>query len=83
MLQRVPKGESRELEDTGKLGKARRIKKKRIVEELLERHPDRFTTNFEENKKILEELMVVPSKTIRNEIAGCLTSSLNKQSEGE
>jgi small subunit ribosomal protein S17e len=53
---------------------------KRISTELLEKYPDRFSVNFEENKKAIKEIAVVRSKILRNRIAGYITSYLHKSS---
>ena len=58
------------------MGKSRATKKKRIAETLLEKHPDAFTTNFEENKKIMNELLDIPSRQLRNNVAGYLTQAM-------
>jgi len=47
---------------------------KRLTFELIKRHRDRFTTLFEENKKIvIEYLGADASKKIRNSVAGYVT----------
>ncbi len=46
---------------------------RKIAEELLEKYPDKFTSNFDENKKILNEIAEVKSKFIRNKVAGYIT----------
>jgi small subunit ribosomal protein S17e len=48
-------------------------KVKKIARELIKKYPDKFTTNFEENKKILSSLVIVPSAKLRNSIAGYIT----------
>lgn len=53
---------------------------KRISTELLEKYPDRFSVDFDENKKIINEIAVVRSKILRNKIAGYITSYLHKAS---
>jgi small subunit ribosomal protein S17e len=53
---------------------------KRISTELLEKYPDRFSVDFEENKKAIKEIAVVRSKILRNRIAGYITSYLHKSS---
>ena len=53
---------------------------KRISTELLEKYPDRFSVDFDENKKIIKDVAIVRSKILRNKIAGHITSSLHKQS---
>lgn len=52
---------------------------KRISTELLQKHPDRFGLEFDNNKKAINDLAVVRSKVLRNELAGYITSYLRKQ----
>jgi small subunit ribosomal protein S17e len=56
------------------LGKVRPERVKRIARELVSRHPDKFTTNFENNKKLVETLIETSSTKLRNRIAGYITS---------
>lgn len=56
---------------------------KRISTELLQKHPDRFGLEFDANKKALNDLAVVRSKLLRNELAGYITSHLHKQATRE
>ncbi len=46
---------------------------KRISNEIVEKHSDKFKDNFEENKSIVEEVAVISSKKLRNTIAGYVT----------
>ena len=55
------------------MGKVRREAVKKIAREMIKRYPDRFTTDFEENKKGLEPLLEIPSIRLRNRIAGYIT----------
>jgi small subunit ribosomal protein S17e len=55
------------------LGNVRSEKVKKIARELFKRYPSRFTTDFEENKKIVEVFINTPSKRLRNTIAGYVT----------
>ena len=69
-----------------RLGNVRPEKVKRIARELVKRFPDKFTTNFEENKKILSSIALIPSTRLRNSIAGYITrlvSISQPQSEKE
>ena len=52
---------------------------KRVSHELIRDNPQTFTTNYEENKKILEEVIDVPSKKIKNLIAGAVTSLVKQE----
>ncbi len=59
-----------------------RIKTKMIkakTRDFLERYGDRFGTSFEENKKVLQEVAEVPSKKIRNAIAGYIVRLKKKE----
>ncbi len=56
---------------------------KRISAELLQKHPDKFGLEFDANKKALNEVAVVKSKVMRNELAGYITSHLRKQAARE
>lgn len=46
---------------------------KKIGNLLLERYPDAFTEDFEQNKDSVNELTNVESKDVRNRIAGYVT----------
>lgn len=59
------------------MGKARIVKTQRIADMLLEKYADKFTMDFEENKKLVTELISVSSKQLRNKVAGHLTAFMN------
>ncbi|HET6404973.1 MAG TPA: 30S ribosomal protein S17e [Candidatus Thermoplasmatota archaeon] len=46
---------------------------KRVAIELVERFPDRFTADFDANKKAVSELADIQGKSMRNRIAGYVT----------
>mgnify|MGYP001626148906 CR=1 FL=1 len=46
---------------------------RKLAEELLEQYREKFTNNFEENKKVLNEIAEVKSKYLRNKVAGYIT----------
>jgi small subunit ribosomal protein S17e len=46
---------------------------KKVAKELLKRYPDKFTTEFENNKKLLGSVAKIPSIRLRNRIAGYIT----------
>jgi small subunit ribosomal protein S17e len=56
---------------------------KRLSTELLEKYPDKFTTDFEENKKTILSLAVIRSKILRNKMAGYITSKLRREADQE
>ena len=47
--------------------------------EVLENHKDDFGVDFVENKKTLEQLSIVRSKGLKNEIAGYITKFLKHE----
>lgn len=57
------------------MGKSRRVKTKRLADELLKKYPTKFTADFDENKNLLGEVVIISSKTLRNKLAGYLTST--------
>jgi len=55
------------------LGKIRSEKVRKLARELLKKYPDKFTTDFEENKKVMASLAEIPSTKLKNTIAGYIT----------
>jgi small subunit ribosomal protein S17e len=51
-------------------------KTRRLAEVILQRHPEAFSVDYEMNKKSLDDLAVIPSKQLRNQIAGYIAKSL-------
>ena len=56
---------------------------KRISAELLEKYPDKFGLDFNNNKNVMSEVAIIRSKVLRNELAGYITSHLRKQAAQE
>jgi small subunit ribosomal protein S17e len=46
---------------------------KRVAIELVKKYPDRFTADYQHNKRMVEEITDVQSVKMRNKIAGYLT----------
>jgi len=55
------------------MGKKRAVSVKRIGETLMKLHPNSFASDFEENKRIISEMMQFPSRLSRNKVAGYIT----------
>jgi small subunit ribosomal protein S17e len=47
--------------------------------QVLERYRDRFTTDYTENKKTLDQVAVIRSKGLKNEIAGFITKFIKHE----
>jgi len=58
------------------MGKVRTILIKKVSKELINKYPDVFTTDFEENKKLLDKYLEIDSKHLRNRISGYLVNLL-------
>ena len=52
---------------------------KKISLEVLKDHKDKFGIDFRENKKILNEISIVRSKGLKNEIAGYITKLIKRE----
>jgi len=50
-----------------------------MAKRLIELHPDKFTNNFENNKKFLAELNIIGDKPVRNKVAGYMTTIIKKR----
>ncbi|MDF1538774.1 MAG: 30S ribosomal protein S17e [Candidatus Thorarchaeota archaeon] len=46
---------------------------------LLQYYPEEFTTDFETNKRLVEQYTDVESKSVRNRIAGYLVTLINRR----
>ena len=55
------------------MGRIKTAQIKRVTKTLVSLYKDKFTTEFELNKKIVGELAEVRSKKLRNVIAGYVT----------
>jgi small subunit ribosomal protein S17e len=60
-------------------GKVQIELEKRIARELVERFPDKFTTDFENNKKLVDTFTNISSKKLRNRVAGYITQLQNQK----
>jgi len=56
------------------VGKVRIDIVKKTAKNLLEIHPDKFTKDFEENKKVVTQLLNSSTKWMRNRITGYVTT---------
>ena len=59
------------------LGKVKTEQIKRVGKELLARFPDKFTSNFDENKRLVDSLTQGTTTRVRNQIAGYITRKIS------
>ena len=57
------------------MGKVKTEQIKRVANELVARFPEKFSNNFEENKRAVDALTRGTTTKVRNQIAGYITSS--------
>lgn len=65
------------------MGKVRPEHVKKNARELLELYPDKFNTDFQSNKKVIESLARISSTKLRNRIAGYITRLLSTAQKEE
>ncbi len=63
------------------IGRVDRIK--RLSYEVLEKHKSKFGENFTDNKKLLNDLTIIRSKGLKNEIAGYITKFIKNEIRDE
>lgn len=64
------------------MGRVRSTYVKRVARQLIERYPDRFSTDFELNAKVLAELAEIGSKPLKSKIAGYITTLMRQARRG-
>ncbi|MFB6471218.1 MAG: 30S ribosomal protein S17e [Vulcanisaeta sp. AZ3] len=60
------------------MGRVRPRYIKNLARRLLEVYPDKFTDDFENNKRIVTDLTDIQSKTVRNKVAGEITRIMKR-----
>ena len=64
-------------------GKVRTELVKKLARELVERFPEKFTTDFETNKKLVESLTNISSTKLRNRVSGYITQLQNQKKQNK
>jgi small subunit ribosomal protein S17e len=59
------------------LGKVKTEHIKRLGKELMSRFPDKFSSNFEDNKSAVEALTQGATTKVRNQVAGYITHTIS------
>ena len=58
------------------MGKVKTEHIKRLAKELIERFPDRFSSNFDANKHAVDALTQGATTKVRNQVAGYITRTV-------
>ena len=64
------------------MGRVRTKTVKRSARQIVERYYQKLTLDFQLNKKISEEVAIIPSKRLRNKIAGFVTHLMKRIKKG-
>merc|ERR1711890_208238 len=67
---------------TERMGRVRNKTVKRSSKKIIERYYLRLTLDFNTNKRICDEVAMIPSKKLRNKIAGFTTHMMKRISRG-
>lgn len=65
------------------LGRVRPVFIKKISKELVGKYSEIFTDDFEKNKELLNQFIIVQSKLLRNRIAGYIVHLIKLKKEEE
>ncbi len=60
------------------MGRIKSIAIKNLAREMIEEHGSRFTTDFDKNKLVVNEVRSIDSKYIRNVVAGYITKEMER-----
>ena len=64
------------------MGRVRTKTVKRAAHQLIEKHYQKMSNDFHYNKRVLDEVAIVPSKRLRNKIAGYATHLVKRIQKG-
>ena len=64
------------------MGRVRTSLVKRAARNIIERYYSKLGFDFDTNKKVCEEVAVIPSKRVRNKVAGFVTHLMKRISRG-
>jgi len=65
------------------MGKVRTVLIKRLARELVDRYSESFSSDFEKNKELVDELLQNTTKRLRNRISGYITHLIRLRLSGE
>jgi small subunit ribosomal protein S17e len=61
------------------MGRIKSTAIKNLARDILEEHGDKFSTDFEKNKKLIEGIRSIESKKIKNVVAGYITKEIKRK----
>merc|ERR1711898_67070 len=70
------------MDQRANMGRVRNKTVKRASKKIIERYYQRLTLDFNTNKRIVDEVAMIPSKRLRNKIAGFASHMMKRISRG-
>ena len=64
------------------MGKVKTEHIKRLANDLMERFPDKFSSNFNDNKRAVDALTEGATTKVRNQVAGYITHTISLSQVG-
>ncbi len=64
------------------MGKVKTEQIKHLAKELMLKFPDKFNTNFDDNKNMVSELTIGATTRVRNQVAGYITRTCTLNQKG-
>ncbi len=64
------------------MGKVKTEQIKHLAKELMNKFPDKFTANFDENKELVSKLTQGATTRVRNQVAGYITRTIILNQKG-
>jgi len=61
------------------MGNIRTAQIKNVSERLVKMFPEKFSKDFDQNKKIIDQLLNIKSKDVRNKVAGYITHLIERK----
>ncbi len=63
------------------MGRVKTTAVKVLAREILEKHGDKFSSDFEKNKKVIAKVKKIDSKKVRNVVAGYITKEVERMNK--
>ncbi len=64
------------------MGKVKTEQIKHLAKELITKYPDKFSTNFDDNKVMVSQLTEGTTTRVRNQVAGYITRTYTLKQQG-